>query len=254
MKTQLIQNSAALLGELKETYGASAIKLSTEDAGMSFEQIKYWAGVASPLMPVVVKIGGPEAKNDMKMVSELNTISGIIGPMIESAYSLQKYISSLKEVSERFQKISKHINIETISAYNNLSQILAVADISLIEEITIGRGDLSRSMSKEVDDPEVNNICKEVVERANEKNIKISIGGAINPKNAKRIFEEIKPDKINTRSLVFERNCSNIEASVLKALEFEIIMSDEDIRLGFISSREGRERIEKLKQRMSIIQ
>ncbi len=241
-----------LLRELKEEYGASGLKLSTEDAGMSFEQIAYWAQIASPALPVFVKIGGPEARNDMKKISALKNISGIIAPMVESSYSLQKYISSLKETFERFEDRSKHINIETITAFENLSQIFSIPEINFIDEITIGRGDLSRSVSKKVDDPEVDNMCKIIIEAAQRKNIKVSIGGAVNPKNAERVFKQIEPDKINTRSVVFSRGCSlNVERSILKALEYEILMLKEDLRLGFISKNEATDRIEKLKKRMT---
>jgi hypothetical protein len=251
--TDKIEQKISLsLRELKEEYGASAIKLSTEDAGMSFEQIAYWAQIASPVLPVFVKIGGPEARNDMKRISAIKHISGIIAPMVESSYSLQKYISSLKETFERFDDLSKHINVETITAFENLSQIFSISEISFIDEITIGRGDLSKSVCKEVDGPEVNDMCKVIVEAAQRKNIKVSIGGAVNPKNAERVFKQIKPDKINTRSVVFNRGCSlGIERSILMALEYEILMLKEDLRLGFISKNESTDRIQKLKKRMA---
>lgn len=243
-------NIRFLFLELKEKYGASGLKLSTEDAGMSFEQIAHWAQIVSPVVPVMVKIGGPEARNDMKMISTMNNISGIIAPMIESGYSLQKYTQSLKEIFGQSEHLSKHINIETITACKNLSQIFAVPEISLINEITIGRGDLSRSINKEADDPEVTHLCKTIVKTAKKKNIKVSIGGAINPKNAKRIFKDIGPDKINTRSVVFNRGHSrNINQSVSKALGFEIVMMEENLRLGFVSTNEAKFRIEKLKER-----
>tara|TARA_B100000315_G_scaffold213773_1_gene211900 strand:- start:8278 stop:9057 length:780 start_codon:yes stop_codon:yes gene_type:complete len=247
------QKISLLLRELKEEYGASGLKLSTEDAGMSFEQIVYWAQIASPALPVFVKIGGPEARNDMKRISALKDISGIIAPMVESSYSLQKYISSIKEIFERFEEMSIHINVETITAFENLSQIFAIPEINFIDEITIGRGDLSKSVSKEVDDPEVDNMCKTIVEAAQRKNIKVSIGGAVNPKNAERVFNQIKPDKINTRSVVFNRGSSlDIERSIVMALKYEILMMKEDLRLGFISKNEATDRIEKLNKRMTI--
>ena len=249
---QIGQKISPHLLELKEEYGATALKLSTEDAGMSFSQISYWAQKVSPVLPVSIKIGGPEARNDMKMISTLKDIPGIIAPMVESSYSLQKYIRSLKETFERFEDISKHINIETLTAFENVSQIMSVPEISFIDEITIGRNDLSRSVNKEVDDPEIDDMCKVIIEAAQRKNIKVSIGGAVNPKNAERVFQQIKPDKINTRSVVFNRGCPlNIEKSILKALEFEILILKEDLRLGFISKNEATERMGKLKKRMA---
>lgn len=253
---QDFEKTSALLWELKEEHGASGLKLSTEDAGMSFQQISYWSQIASPVFPVIVKIGGPEARNDMKMLSNLNDIAAVVAPMIESPYSLRKYISSLKEIfgDNKFKGVSKHINIETITAFENLSHILSVPEAGFIEEITIGRGDLSRSINKEADDQEVSRISKIIIEEAQRKNIKVSIGGTVNPKNAKQVFEEMKPDKINTRSIVFNRgSSSDVGKAVLMALEFEIIMMKEDLKHGFVSIDEARDRTEKLKKRMAVI-
>ena len=48
---------ARSLRKLKTEYDACGLKLSTEDAGMTIPQIKFWADFS--MLPVVVKIGGP---------------------------------------------------------------------------------------------------------------------------------------------------------------------------------------------------
>ena len=60
---------------MKNDFGACGLKLSTEDAAMTIDQIKFWADIS--LLPVVVKIGGPNARNDIKQLVSLN-IDGLI--------------------------------------------------------------------------------------------------------------------------------------------------------------------------------
>ncbi len=160
----------------------------------------------------------------------------------------------LKELYRPLNLIEASIlitNLESAELIKYASNAFLATKISFINEITIGRGDLSRSINKEVDDPEVSHLCETIVKAARKENIKVSIGGAINPQNANRIFKEIGPDKINTRSVVFNKESSkNIKQSVLKALEFEIIMMKENLRMGFVPTNEAEYRIEKLKERM----
>ena len=73
------------LRKLKNDFGACGLKLSTEDAAMTIDQITFWTDLS--LLPVVVKIGGPNARNDIKQLVSLN-IDGLIAPMVESLYGL----------------------------------------------------------------------------------------------------------------------------------------------------------------------
>ena len=57
------------LRHLKNQFGACGLKLSTEDAAMSIEQIGYWAEFSNNILSTVVKIGGPNARNDIKQLS-----------------------------------------------------------------------------------------------------------------------------------------------------------------------------------------
>ena len=103
---------ARSLRKLKTEYDACGLKLSTEDAGMTIDQIKFWADCS--LLPVVVKIGGPNARNDIKQLVSLK-IEGLIAPMVESPYGLENFIAAVKDFTTpiQFERLSKHINIET---------------------------------------------------------------------------------------------------------------------------------------------
>ena len=170
------------LRQLKTRFGASALKLSTEDAAMSFPQIEYWSRIASGVMPVLVKIGGPNARNDIKQLLSLS-IDGFIAPMVESPYGLENYVEAVQDFATplQFKALSKHINIETTTAVEQLDSILDSPAARHLDEITIGRQDLSKSMKTPLHAPALLNRIQECVKRIQSRNIKVSIGGGIVP-------------------------------------------------------------------------
>ena len=62
------ENLLSSFRNLKNQFGACGLKLSTEDAAMSIEQIGYWAAFSGNALSTIVKIGGPNARNDIKQL------------------------------------------------------------------------------------------------------------------------------------------------------------------------------------------
>ncbi len=220
--------------EMKEKHGMIALKLGTEVEDCSFEYIDYLNKLTRGIMPVVVKIGGPDARNDMRKMLEIG-VSGIIAPMVESYYGLKDYIEALKEIATegQFKFLLKAINIETVYGYQRLDQILASPEAKELQQITVGRGDLSKSVGKTVDDAEVMRMTKEITKKAQAAGLVVSVGGGITPQNARRISEEIKPDKINTRHIVISLDhCPDPGEAIRKGLELEAaLMRNQQERL-----------------------
>ena len=85
-----------ILIKLKEI-GCSGIKISYEDEGALLNEVismRYLT--ASTGISLSIKIGGCEAKRDI--VDCLNiSCDSIVAPMIESAFALNKFSSSLKQ-------------------------------------------------------------------------------------------------------------------------------------------------------------
>lgn len=210
--------------QMREEYGATSLKVSTEDAGMSYEEIRTVHRLFHDILPIQAKIGGVEARQDMRAMVDIGC-RAIIGPMIESSYSLQKFIESLKqELGEKpYAFIGKQINIETETACRNLDKIFARPEIAEITQITVGRTDLCRSMGREPNHHEVMRRVAEVVSAAKERNIPVSVGGRITPKDAVRLMEVCAPTRLNTRDVGLDPNlCQNLEEAVQRMLDFEI--------------------------------
>ncbi|NIP99681.1 MAG: hypothetical protein GWM98_03960, partial [Nitrospinaceae bacterium] len=243
---------AAALKHLQSRYGASGIKLSTEDAGMGFEQIAFWTGVAEGIVPVGVKIGGPNARNDIKQLLRWN-VAGLIAPMVESPYGLENFVTAVRELCppHRFDTIRKQINIETLTAVEQLEAILSAPEAKYLDEITLGCSDLSKSMGKRRDDPEVWARVRKAVSRIDSQGLRVSVGGGISPEGIDRFLEIVRPPKFNTRVITFDRVPGrSYREAVIQALRFELQMLQHDVAGGFLTRDEQRGRAAELQKRL----
>jgi hypothetical protein len=247
------QNLVQSLRRLKNEFGASCLKLSTEDAAMSFEQIRFWTVLAKGILPVMVKIGGPNARNDIKQLLALN-IDGLIAPMVESAYGLENFMAAVRDFTTpmQMQRLVKQINIETVTAVEQLDAILTVPDADLLDEITIGCSDLSQSLKKDRMDAEVQNLVREAVARIKARKIKVSVGGGIAPDTIDAILQDVQPHQFNTRVVTFSvQPGQSYRTAVTETLDFELQMLEHDLKKGFISLDEEKFRARQLRKRLA---
>jgi len=247
------QNLIACLLNLKNQFGASCLKLSTEDAAMSFEQIGFWTELTQGVLPVMVKIGGPNARNDIKQLLALN-IDGLIAPMVESAYGLENFLAAVRDFTTpmQMQRLVKQINIETVTAVEQLDAILASPAAELLDEITIGCSDLSQSLKKDRMDAEVQKLVREAVARIKARNIKVSVGGGISPDTIDAILHDVQPHQFNTRVVTFSvESGKSYRTAVAETLDFEMQMLEHDLKKGFISLDEEKFRARQLRKRLA---
>ncbi|MBT5470520.1 MAG: aldolase [Nitrospina sp.] len=250
-KAETFQTTLARsLRRLKNEFGACGLKLSTEDAAMTIDQIKFWAEAS--LLPSIVKIGGPNARNDIKQLVPLN-IEGLIAPMVESPYGLENFIAAVRDFTTpmRFGRLNKHINIETVTAIKQLDDILNSPEAKFLDEITIGCSDLSGSMKRSGVDRTVLNRVVRAVKKIQSKKLPVSVGGGIQPETIDGFLEKVRPDKFNTRVVTFDVvPGQKYGQAVAEALKFEILMLEHDAGMGFITRDEEKFRIKELKKRL----
>ena len=100
-KSSLFQSSLSMLRErllqLKEKSALIAFKTGTEVEDMGFDEIAFLRELSKKILPLHVKIGGAEARNDIRELSSLE-VDCLIAPMIESPYALKNYIQTLKDI------------------------------------------------------------------------------------------------------------------------------------------------------------
>jgi hypothetical protein len=139
----------AILKALKADFGALSVKAEFEAEGTRTDELLRLIELArrADLM-VGLKIGGAEAVRDL-IESKQFGVEYIIAPMVETPYALKKYIEAKNAVysSEQREDTKFLFNIETITTYNNLDDILKVAAREDgVQGGVFGRVDFSGSM------------------------------------------------------------------------------------------------------------
>jgi 4-hydroxy-2-oxoheptanedioate aldolase len=220
-----MNNLQNILFELK-ALGCSGIKVSFEDEGALHNEVITMRDLTTSVgLELSVKIGGCEAKRDIVDCIDLNCDT-IVAPMVESKFSLKKFLKSLD--CYKYDK-KKGFNLETIQSFNNLEELSELFD--KVDFVTVGRVDFVGSLDKDrsfVDTDEMYNIVSTIFEKAREKNSMCYVGGAIsiNSKNfIERLINNNLIDKFETRYIIFnvhEINMENFEKLLYIANVFEV--------------------------------
>ena len=204
------------------------IKISLEDEGLTIDQATFIAGLSHKNnMHVTLKIGGAEAISDMGIGKMINC-SGCVAPMIESAYALHKFVSSVKN---KFEFDDLYINIESKQAFDNIEEITSHPDFKMLSGLVLGRSDFVRSLGhtkKEVDSEQIYQKAKKVFTLAKQANKTTLMGGGVNLHSyrfIKDLYEENLLDYIETRNVKVKLSNSfldHFEENLDKMLQFEI--------------------------------
>ena len=246
-----------ILSKLK-SLGAIGIKTSFEDEGADFDDILVLRKLTNNInFKLVIKIGGAEANTDINMALKLDC-DGIVAPMIESSYALKKYLNTILNINKfNSSNIEKGINLESITAHNNINNIL-LENINNIDCITIGRVDLVGSLNKDrnyINSEEMYNIVNNTfsyIKKTN-NNIKTYLGGSIN-NESKDFINKLRKliNYVETRYIIFDINklLQNYEKCIELANIFEYYW------LNYINTsykiEKNKKRIEMIKKRINL--
>ena len=222
---------AKILTDLIENEGLIGIKTSFEDEGALFnETIRLKEICNQANTKLTLKIGGPEAIRDMKD-SMIIGVKGIVAPMIESSFGLQKFIQSAKNTipGDILASTQLNINVETKTAITNVNEMLNTPEADELYGVTVGRVDLVSSLGKDrkfVDSDEVYEMVRGVFFKVKEKGLKACLGGAVSIdslKFLKKLHSDGLLDKFETRYAIFDPSLSlkNLSRALSKAQMFE---------------------------------
>jgi len=249
-----------LLKDLKENYNVIEIKAEFEaEASRMVELSRLKDVISSVGLTLMMKIGGVEAITDIYNCLTIG-VTGIVAPMAETAYAMSKYIKAIeKYVPEDNQEdIEFAANIETITAYKNIDEILNTKGINLLASMTVGRVDFTTSMGLDrsgVNSKEMLKIVRNIFKKLKAKGFKAGLGGAISPESIpflKQLDEGNLIDKFETRKVVFKNSAinKNIEEGITKAVEFELLWLKSKKRYYSRANAEDDIRIEMLEKRL----
>lgn len=249
-----------VLKKLKNEYGVIEIKAEYENEGSRQDELMRLKDVASSVdLPIIIKIGGVEAITDIYNAITLG-VHGIIAPMAETKFAVSKFTNAIETfVSEdNREDIEFAFNVETITGYENLDEILSLKNLNVLSGVTIGRVDFTASMDKDrnfVDSDEMLNYCINVFEKSRAKGLKCGLGGAISSNSAdfiKTLVSQNLIDKYETRKIVYDKDAiSNIENGILAGVEFELLWLKSKRRYYNKIKIEDEKRIEMLQKRLN---
>jgi len=229
----LEKNMIDLLIDLRQNHFALGVKSEFEEEGANHQEtvlLKELADLSG--LNLTIKIGGCKAIKEMYEVKEIGA-SSIVAPMIETPYAAKSYIEALKEVfsEEELKNLGVFINIETITGYTNVDEILNLTESEILSGIAFGRGDMIKSMGLTKDDVNSDRIVElahNLAIKTSASNKKLIIGGSVSTRSLS-FFKKL-PDslnKIETRKVIFDAqkllNSDSAEEAILKAINFELM-------------------------------
>jgi hypothetical protein len=194
---------------LVSEFGLAGLKSGTEAEGMSFSEIRFLREISAGIVPLHTKIGGPEARNDIRELMHIG-VDGLIAPMVESAFAVKKFIQAVTDECDRLPDLA--LNLETRQALLNLDEILESPYLHWVSRITAARTDLSESFDLYPDHPEITRYCRKIISKVKKLNKETSVGGSIQDSSIEIIRNRVRPDFINTRLLLFYADALNPQA------------------------------------------
>jgi hypothetical protein len=208
---------------------------------------------------LVIKIGGPEAISNIFDAQNLG-VTGLIAPMVESAYAMKKYLEAIKIYFKKDSRKKVHfgVNIETIQGFQNLEEILKLKNIGLIDTITFGRVDMTGSLGLsryDINSDKIYEIAERMFIIARKKGLRTTMGGGI-AKEAipfiKKLASKNLLDRFETRKVVFTvpKNFIKVEEAIVKANKFELLWLENKRNYYKNIFHEDDTRIEMLKKRV----
>lgn len=248
-----------ILKKLKDKFGVVEVKAEFEAEASRVHEVMRLKDIAQHAgLGLVLKIGGPEAITDIFTVQQIG-VTGLVAPMIESAYALKKYLSAVKNyVKPDLRKnMCIGVNLETYQSFINLEEILKIPEIRILDKVTLGRIDMIGSLGltrNEVNADKIYQIAESMFTRCKKKHLITAMGGGIDETASEFISKLLKKhllDYYETRKIVFATNkkISNMKEGIILANRFELmwlqnkknyyttIYHEDDLRINMLKKR-----------------
>lgn len=246
----------------KSEYGVVSVKAEFEAEGTRTDELLRLVDIArSAGLPLTLKIGGCEAIRDLLEAKQIG-VKYIVAPMIETPYALEKYVKAKDLVFSKDEQEDTQFlfNIETISAFNSLTDMVKIAKENL-DGMVFGRVDFCGSLGfdrSKIESQEITDKVLTVAAVCKENNLDLVMGGAISIdalSNLKQV-EAAGLARFETRKVVFAGKSlknNNIQDGLLNAVHFELLwlMNKRDYYQNL--TNEDQKRIQMLEDRWKIL-
>ncbi len=247
-----------ILKYLKEVHNIIAIKAEFEAEGSRTDELVMLNEIIFRAdMKLYIKIGGCEAVRDLDQCKLLGA-SGIMAPMIESPFAMQKFVNAAKKVyGDNWKDVEWIINAETTTCHENLDDIFEEGK-DFLSTVSIGRVDLSASLGltrAEINGDYMFEVTQDIAKRAKNAGYMVNFGGGISF-NAIPFIKRMYPinDRFETRKVVFHGSDdeSKLKDGILKAMEFETLYLKNKCEYYDRMAKEDQARLKMMAERLEI--
>lgn len=225
------QRMLDLLRRGRDEYGFVAVKAEFEAEGTrTDEYLRLLELTRKADLKVALKIGGCEAVSDLQS-SLIYGVDYIIAPMVETPYSLTKFIEAKTKVYGLSGRDSTEFlfNLETQTTLENLESMISIAETAKVG-VVFGRVDftLSRGMPRgAINDLTITEAVIKVAKACAERNLPLVVGGSVSVDsiNVLKQFHDVRLDRFETRKVVFDGAASKssvIVEGINTAVAFEL--------------------------------
>lgn len=219
------------LHELKENFCATGVKAEFEAEGTMLDEAFRLKNIVSEAgLEFTIKIGGCEAIKEMYEAKSVG-VNSLVAPMIETPYALKKFSNAINKVFTDVENGKFFANIETITGFNNLNDIIYSEEFNTLSGIVLGRDDMTGSMglsNQSVESHELFNIASIIASKMKSAEKEFIVGGSISTKTID-FFNKLPENslkKFETRKIIFDSKVlkqKNVNVGLIKAIEFELL-------------------------------
>jgi hypothetical protein len=254
-----------ILRQGREEFGVVATKAEFEAEGTRTDELLRLLELANKAdVGLALKVGGCEAIRDMLEARQFG-VRYIIAPMVETPYALSKYIAAKDKVYSPEEQEDVHFlfNLETITAFENLEPMLALAAGQPgCDGVVFGRVDFSGSIGTGRDGIESERVTASVETAALaclEHGLQFVVGGAVSIDalaNLQR-FKAVHLTRFETRKVVFSGaalDSPNLSQALRQAVHFELLWLLNKREYYGLMHREDLTRIEMLESRWKVLE
>ena len=218
--------------DLRENHHVVGIKAEFEAEGTRLEEaLRLKEVVTKAGLDLTIKVGGCEAIKDMYDARTIG-VKTIVAPMIETPYAMKKYVQATKFVfpEEERKEIKFLLNLETITEFKNLEEMVSSPYFAELDGIVLGRVDMTGSMDltrEYINSDKILEIAKTLSAKMQKLNKEMVIGGGVSAQSLPFFKELPYLSRFETRKIIFDAkkalNDANADKGILKAVGFELM-------------------------------